>query len=240
MNDNFLGVFAKKFEGAEIINDIYLDSVFSKYYNDLISSYTHDISLYEEFLTKEDSILEIASGSGRILAPLLDKGYHIKGLEPSKSMVYMMKKKYIPKVYIGRFEDIPNLKINEKFDKFIIAATTISLFKYEEISTLLKNILQISTQNPKILFDIINSQNNDFYKLNFAKVANQTIYFQNFREGNEFIFNIYSKEDNKLGYSKKYVHNFSKLSTIFKENGFSLKIVDKTLQNITLEGNYYS
>lgn len=78
----------------------------------------------KEFYLRESKgkILELGCGTGRLLIPLLKNGKKVAGLDLSKRMLEILRKKakeqnLAPKLYLG---NMINFKIKEKFDTILV------------------------------------------------------------------------------------------------------------------------
>jgi len=96
--------------------------------------------LLENFLKKHPGkALELGCGSGRLLLPLLKKGYSIEGVEISEDMVNLLKNEaekmnLSPEVHLS---DISHFETTTKYNSFTIPAFTLQLFsRSEALSTL--------------------------------------------------------------------------------------------------------
>ncbi|MGC6627623.1 hypothetical protein ACP0FP_25480, partial [Escherichia coli] len=87
----FFGTFKEKLrDGKEIdiINNIYQEVEFAQYYEAVAcESISGDIEYYLDMLSKNDRVLEIGTGNGRVLKPLLAHGIDIYGIEPEQAML---------------------------------------------------------------------------------------------------------------------------------------------------------
>jgi len=76
------------------INTIKNYNKFAKYYDAYIGSFCDDLDLYRSFCDKNDKILEVGCGTGRILKYLLDMGLkNITGIDVSKEMLALAREK---------------------------------------------------------------------------------------------------------------------------------------------------
>lgn len=98
--------------------------------------------LLEKFLKKHPGkALELGCGSGRLLLPLLKKGYSIEGVEISGDMLNLLKSEakkmnLSPEVYLS---DISQFETTTKYNCFTIPAFTLQLFsRPEALNTLVK------------------------------------------------------------------------------------------------------
>lgn len=102
-----------------------------------------ELSLIENFLQQyPGTALELGCGSGRLLTPLLEKGYLIEGLDNSEIMLQLCKdrsQKYDPVLHRANIEDFRTGSI---YGAITVPAFTLQLIKPEQISSVLNNIHQ--------------------------------------------------------------------------------------------------
>ncbi len=67
--------------------------LFAQYYDLYIGSFNEDMNFYTSFCNKNDEIIEIGCGTGRILKHFLESGFHITGVDISDEMLEIAKKK---------------------------------------------------------------------------------------------------------------------------------------------------
>src|SRR3990167_4001047 len=89
-----------------------------------------EINFYKSFFTKNDLILEPMCGSGRLLIPLLQAGYHIHGVDNSKAMLNSCKNraaklKLNPILYA---ESIETLSLPDKYNIILTPLGSFQLF----------------------------------------------------------------------------------------------------------------
>ena len=73
--------------------DMY-EGEFSKFYDSLVSNDNYDFDFLDQILNNtKKPILELACGSGRVMIPLLEKGYNVSGVDLSDDMLTILKRK---------------------------------------------------------------------------------------------------------------------------------------------------
>lgn len=91
--------------------------LFCKHYDDVMGNPTAVINLLKDLIQKHNpnanQILELACGTGTMLKPL-EKKYHVFGLDLSKGMLSVAKKKIRKGIFYH--QDMTSFNINQKFD----------------------------------------------------------------------------------------------------------------------------
>ncbi|EOO13480.1 MULTISPECIES: class I SAM-dependent methyltransferase [Bacillus cereus group] len=233
----FFGPFKKKLDipNVQILDEVYLDEDFVTFYNQQLTN-NNDLETFKNLLSKNDTILEIGSGSGRIFNPLSKQGFNIYGIEPSQEMSSYILSEYRHKIFNIKAQDIEELcKTGINFSKIIIPATTISLFAHKDFEMFIKKIYGLLNERGRIIFDFINP---DYLykmdgKVNVSTQNGNKVYFSNYLRDSYFILNVYlqSGKQKKLGYSLKNLYTLDILNEMCKENNYSL--------NVLLKNNVY-
>lgn len=52
-----------------------------------------ELALYQKIFTRKDYLLEPMCGTGRLLTPLVELGFHVDGIDCSASMIEICKQK---------------------------------------------------------------------------------------------------------------------------------------------------
>jgi SAM-dependent methyltransferase len=117
--------------------------LFADYYDLYVGKFDADLSFYISLCKKNEDILEIGCGTGRILAYFLDRGFKITGNDISKEMLEKAHQK------LSTFEKSGNLKLTSENladkpleQKFDTALITFYTFNYiiENPLGFLKNV----------------------------------------------------------------------------------------------------
>nr|WP_242586784.1 methyltransferase domain-containing protein [Enterococcus sp. DIV0869a] len=182
-----------------------------------------DLDYYLTSFNENDRVLEIGTGNGRILKPLLRQGIEIYGIEPEEEMLTFLNEEEKSRVYIGGIEDIHHFEHSGNYTHIIIPATSVSLFDEQFFLTFLKNVKQLLTSKGKILFDFLSPDciAELHEKVSVEKINDQLFMSGNFIKEKQFIYNIYTKTtdgERKLGYSVKNIYSVdqvNKLSALF-------------------------
>lgn len=240
LNDKYIYPTLRN-KNKKVINDIYSDIDFSNYYQSVSADNKSlsDLTIYREELKKDDTILEIGSGNGRIFNPLFKEGFDIYGIEPSNRM-----KRYIissgkNRVYPLKLQEIYNFPQN-RINVVIIPATSVSLFSIKEFEDLIIYLRKDQLYIKKILFDFLpynffESQNEQF---NIVKINNNKYLTINFLNDTKkrVIFNILFEK--KIGISIKYIYTIEDINKIFRKYGIDMHILKNDKNYKFIEGNF--
>ena len=100
-----------------------------------------ELPLLEKFLTTHPgTALELGCGSGRLLLPLLEKGYLIEGLDNSADMLNLCHEHAGDQEPVLHASDIGSFETNTTYAAITIPAFTIQLLPYEKLPEILENI----------------------------------------------------------------------------------------------------
>ncbi len=128
--------------------DMY-EGEFSKFYDSLVSNDNYDFDFLDQILNNtKKPILELACGSGRVMIPLLEKGYNVSGVDLSDDMLTILKRKCKKRNFeIDLFkDDMCSFKTNSKYEYVILSHISICLLEPKEqrklFVNLSKNILE--------------------------------------------------------------------------------------------------
>lgn len=213
---------------------LYNHKIFTKFYDHLTTSdsFYDDITFYKQNIKQNENIIELASGTGRVLIPLLKDSYKIIGIEKEREMINKVPLQYRNHVIQGNILDVDTLKkYYQNSDVFIMPATTISLFNLEEIATLLKRVTSINKKF-RFIFDVIDIE--ELIANAPQKHINEegTYYYANHVVKDKISYNVYHKESNTLGYSLKNNHKTFVLKEML--SNLNIKYI------ISNKGDYYS
>ncbi|MBO0473846.1 class I SAM-dependent methyltransferase [Enterococcus ureasiticus] len=228
----FFGTFKSKLkEEIEITNNIYQEPVFASYYEAIAQENMNgDLDYYLTSFDENDRILEIGTGNGRILKPLLKQGIEIYGIEPEEEMLTFLNEEEKSCVFVGGIEDIQYFEHSEKYTHIIIPATSVSLFDEQFFSTFLKNAKQLLTSKGKILFDFLSPEciAELHEKVSVEKINDQLFMSGNFVKEKQFIYNIYTKTtvgERKLGYSIKNIYSVEQVNQLCETFGYTAHVL---------------
>ncbi|PTI59910.1 hypothetical protein BU090_09220 [Staphylococcus warneri] len=240
MFDKYISDSIKKIANTNKITDIYNSKILVDFYNfsSSESDFSNDISFYKNNIKKEEKIIELAAGSGRILSPMLQEGYNILGIEKEQAMIDSQKKISSNTLIQGDILNVEHFKkLYAKVDVFILGATTMSLFTCEEIIAFLQKINKIN-KNYRIYFDIYDM--NSFITKYPKKELNATgtYYYHNFIQNGKVIYNLYHKESETLGYSIKNFYDISQIKHILESCDLDFKVMKEKENYYMLRGTY--
>lgn len=198
----------RKIDSKTSIVELYNCPIFTEFYDQLTMSnnFYDDLGFYKKVSSKEERIIELASGTGRILIPMLKEKYNIIGVEKEKEMIEKMPYQYREYVICEDILDSNKLKeYYEKADVFILPATSISLFSLKDIRCFINNIISINNKF-KFIFDVANIE--DLITTQPQKYITDkgTFYDSNHVINDCISYNVFHKESNTLGYSLKFNH----------------------------------
>ncbi|HBC4363928.1 TPA: hypothetical protein OV127_002625 [Staphylococcus aureus] len=224
---------------TKIIN-LYSNSKLVAFYNSITneSTFFNDIEFYEKRINKDQKIVELASGSGRILKQLIENGYDTIGIELEKMMIESMEDKYKSFVVNNNILNVKELNaIYKETDIFILPATTISLFSIEEIIKFLVDLKKIN-KNFKLIFDLLSLDK--IINKKPKKVVNElgTFYYINFISGGQVVYNLFDKDTNIVGVSRKQNHSLNDILVQLKELEFNVYYTKISEDYYMIEGSY--
>lgn len=236
------GKFKEKVESDKsivITDNIYDTPSFADFYNSVASeTMNNDMEYYLDLFTKEDKILEIGTGNGRILKPLLEKNIDIYGIEPETEMLIFLTKEERRRVFNIGIENIKT--VTDKYSYIIIPATSVSLFNEKIFSKFLLDAQKLLLENGKIIFDFISPEAIEELsgKVRLYQIKNQYFLAGNFKKDNLFIYNIYTKTAEKekiVGYSIKHIYSVEDVNELAGEYDYKVNILQKNKEYVMLE-----
>ncbi|NEY21710.1 hypothetical protein G4D61_17490 [Bacillus ginsengihumi] len=226
----------RNLEGSLNLVELYSENIFSQYYSDIqTENFLNDLEYYKSRLTKSENIIELASGSGRILIPLAEDGYNIVGIEKEKEMIMKMEKHQDKVIHENIFCVEKLKKEYSRTDCLLLPATSISLFSLENFAELL-NSIKIMNKGLRIILDVYNLRKFLSEKPKKEITEKGTFYYLNFEEDNCIIYNIFHKESQKIGYSVKFNHNWKDIVSMLQKIGFYVKITNPQKDYFIIEG----
>lgn len=229
LSQMLFGTFKNKYNrGAILVDVFYEDPYFSNVYNQMCNG-IEDKSQYIQVLNQNQSILEIGSGSGRILQFLIEQGFNVHGVEPSGEMLKFIQPIYRKQIFQMGIEDIRRLG-TAVYDCIIIPATTVSLFDFETFEIFLEDASYLLKEEGEIIFDFWDEtyveQLNDCIQK--VEIDGNLVFYSNFIRKEQLIFNMYVKinEKGKLGFSQKYIYTEAYLQGICRKYKFFYTLLE--------------
>lgn len=117
-----------------------------------------DIEFYTDRLKScKGPVLEPATGTGRMLIPLLEKGFHVEGFDSSKDMLGIChenckKRGLDPKLFEEKME---SFSLDTKYDAIIVpTGTFLLLYKRADSIKALKNFYKHLSDGGRLIVDI--------------------------------------------------------------------------------------
>jgi SAM-dependent methyltransferase len=236
MHKQFLfGPFYRKHvhNGVQVTDNIYADPDFARFYNQTVDygSDFNDLDFYRQILNKDDVILEIGSGNGRVFNILAAENYHIYGIEPEREMIQYILEDFKGNIFHNRIEDLSCLA-GKHFSKVIIPATTVSLFSEEILTDFFSGIKTYLMPGGSIIFDIIHpeSAQKSAERIQTVRTKEGTFFIGNFIIGEYYVLNIYMKnrQTEKIGYSKKKLYSVEYFRRLAKNLHYELRELHET------------
>ena len=134
------------------------DALCTEFYNaDKKFAQEDEINFYKSFFNKDDLILEPMCGSGRLLIPLLQQGYHIHGVDNSMPMLKSCKDRAIQlKLHPVLYTDsIETMSLPDKYNVILIPLGSFQLFYPRELAfQVLQNLKKHLQIGGKIILDL--------------------------------------------------------------------------------------
>ena len=198
-------------------------SKFAKYYDSLMGEPKDKVALINSWIKKHNSkatsVLEIACGTGAILK-LMEKQYDVSGLDLSKEMLSIAKKK----IKKGNFyhKDMTSFSLNKKFDVILCIYDSINhLLQFADWIKVFKNSSKYLNENGLFIFDV-----NTLAK--FDKLGNTSNDFVQ-QLGNNLIVD----KTSKIGKDKLEFH-----TRIFEnQNSNNYKLFEEKVVEVAFEKN---
>jgi SAM-dependent methyltransferase len=131
---------------------------FAEYYDLYVGDFNDDLNLYSSFCEKDDKILEVGCGTGRVIKYLLDKGLNnITGVDTSEEMLDVARKKlnkYLEYNMLDlRKHDFAETPLQKGFNKVFITFYTFN-YIINNPDKFLKNIYLSMASNSLIIIDL--------------------------------------------------------------------------------------
>lgn len=132
----------------------------NSFYYDLDETPLPDIPFYLREIPKNNSVLELGCGTGRVLVPLAKHCVSIFGVDYSQEMVDKCEKKVVDAKLVNAHVavgDITDLDLNEKFDFIIAPYRVMQALKTDaEVDNFLKVIKKHMAPGAKCILNVFN------------------------------------------------------------------------------------
>ncbi len=223
-----------------IENSLYSDG---EIYDAIHGQFMADIAFYEKALPVNSRILEIGVGTGRIAIPLIEKGFNVEGLDPSKEMLekathnLTIKGLKMP-LHVG---DARSFQSEQKFDALFFGGNgLLHLSTPEDFDEFFANAKNLLKEDGFLLIDIFNP---DFRFLkvmsegeySIGKITHQGETFEikeqslynRTTQTNSVIWTFYSASNEKVG-ERHFTQRIlfpQEIQYILKANGFVAEAV---------------
>jgi len=214
-------------------------------------NHSEDLAMWKNYAELHpDSILELGCGTGRILIPLLEKGYRIYGIDKDLHMLNFLSSR----LKIGNFRQAPIFQANitnfilaREFSLVLLPCNTYSEFsKRERLSTLkcvnrqLKSdgVFIISMPNPIMLRELPVHSKPEFEEELFHPDDKTSIQVSSGwkRTKDRFIVDWYYEHQQKNG--KKNIYHAQAKHTLTSLDEYRREIQDNNLQVERTYGDY--
>ena len=147
---------------------------FSYYFDEVVSSLNYDLWLefIEPYLNENDTVLDLACGSGTLLTMLKLKGYNCEGLDLSSDIIDIANEKakinhlHIP-YYVA---DMTNFNLNKQYDMITCFFDSVNFLKtQEDIDNLFNCVKKHLKKDGLFIFDIFSKTMFDEYDNNLIE-----------------------------------------------------------------------
>jgi len=148
---------------------------FAKYYDAYVNDFKDDLNLYRSFCDKNDKILEVGCGTGRIFKYLLDMGLkNITGVDTSEEMLTLARKKMdkylIDNTLTLENHDFAMKSLQRSYNKVFITYYTFN-YILDKPDKFLRNIYLSMDNNSLIAIDL-------FYPMLFLDPGSDNVWIE--------------------------------------------------------------
>lgn len=191
--------------------DIY-EREFSKFYDNLVINDDYDLEYLNKVLNNtKEPVLELACGSGRVMIPLLEKGYFVSGVDASEDMLEILRKKSIKRNLSTNLykDDMCSFHTDFKYAYVILSHISICLLEPQQQKELFINISKnVLKDNGKFIFNFTESSD----KLMKSRELKPNYYF-NMRTKSFIVFSEKVDLDADKVYINMYMEQIEKNKT---------------------------
>ena len=132
--------------------------VAAKYYDLIHQAHTGDIELFVKMAQQTSgAVLDIGSGSGRLMIPIAEAGIEVVGIDNSAEM-YAVGQKRLAEEGVSALlykQDILTWVSSQRFDLILIGMNTLMEFDHQTVLSLLQAAAKLLTQQGRIIIDVI-------------------------------------------------------------------------------------
>jgi len=148
---------------------------FAKYYDAYVNGFSDDLDLYRSFCERNNKILEVGCGTGRVIKYMLDKGLtNITGIDISENMLSIARgklDKYLKSNNLTlKKHDLSATPLLEGFEKLFVTYYTFN-YILQNPDKFLRNAYLSMAKNSFIIIDL-------FYPLLFLDPASDNIWLE--------------------------------------------------------------
>ncbi len=193
---------------------------FAQYYDSYVRGFSEDLQVYGSFCSKNDSILEVGCGTGRVLEYLLKRGHTATGVDISEEMLDISRGKLSLFIENGALKlvkhNLIDRPLSQQFTKVLVTFYALN-YVIDRPEAFLKNTYLSMKDGGRIVADL-------FYPRTLAHPDLEGIWTSH----------TLLHQNRQIGYrDKRTLHaNIEERIQIFVENGKEIRI--KTLRR------YYS
>jgi ubiquinone/menaquinone biosynthesis C-methylase UbiE len=187
---------------------------FAKYYDAYVNGFSDDLDLYRSFCERNNKILEVGCGTGRVIKYLLDKGLtNITGIDISENMLSIARgklDKYLKSNSLSlKKHDLSATPLLEGFEKLFVTYYTFN-YILQNPDKFLRNAYLSMGNDSFVIIDL-------FYPMLFWKPESDNVWIE--RE-----VKLAKNKIVKLRSKKSFDGTFEHRTLVFVENGESTTI----------------
>lgn len=218
--------------------------LFAEYYDLYAGNYTDDLDFYKSLCKKEDRVIEIGCGTGRVLKHFLHAGFKITGVDISDEMLDITKNKFKEFEQSGKLvllnHDFSDGILAGQFDKALVTFYTFNYIIHEP-GTFLKNVYNSLAEHAIIVLDLFYPQSiaNKYIENKWTEhgfeINNRKINLRDKRrmEGSiEHRIQIYreNSKEIQIDTERKY-YKPQEMKELLEQSGFKNVLFSLTFQN---------
>lgn len=234
---------------------------FSYYYDEIMDEIEYNLwyEFVKPYLKANDTILDLACGTGTLPIILAQDGYQVSGLDLSSEAIYVAQEKtkmnHLDINY--HIKDMSNFNLNEKFNVITCFFDSINFLNHDEVKRLLDMVNNHLNPNGYFIFDIFTkSKMKSFNHTKLKRKLAFSKYKWKMKVKNDILYHDIKIIDNKEIINEKYLEYYYdyqelldnrfelvKLCTDFKDevdfkNGERLLVVLKKKAQIVCDSHH--